>query len=212
MRGIRGIRDVELKRIEQVVHDVERETAGEIVVVIAKRSAPFVGARAAFAFVVGTIEALVLSQLLGDVAAVHPGWVALAVPMFFALGWLIASIPPITRTLAGDRAVDAAVMRGAQIAFLEHGVHATRTRAGVLVYLSLFERRVQVLGDSAVHALVGDAGWAAYAARVGDAMKKRSADDLVTVVRELGITLAKAFPRARDDVNELPDHVRFARG
>lgn len=204
------LRESELKRIEQVVRDVERETAGEIVVVIARKSATFVGARAAFAFVVGTLDALVLSRIL-DRTDVHPGWVALAVPLFFALAWLLASIPPITRALAGERAIDDAVMRAAKIAFLEHGVHATRTRAGVLVYLSLFEKRVQVLGDSAVHALVGDAGWAAYAARVGVAMKKRSTDDLVTVVRELGATLAQAFPRSREDVNELPDSVRLAR-
>lgn len=206
------LRDVELRRIEAVVRDVERETAGEIVVVIAKKSATFVGARTVFAFVVGTLDALVLSQILDRSIALHPGWIALAMPLFFALAYLFASIPLITRALAGQRAIDDAVMRAAKIAFLEHGVHATRTRAGVLVYLSLFEKRVQVLGDSAVHALVGDAGWAAYAARVGNAMKKRSADDLVTVVRELGATLAKAFPRGRDDVNELPDHVRLARG
>lgn len=209
---MRGIRDVELKRIEQVVRDVERETAGEIVVVIARRSAAFVGARALFAFVVGTLDALVLSQIVDRSIALHAGWIALAMPVLFALAYGLASIPLITRALAGERAIDAAVMRAAQIAFLEHGVHATRSRAGVLVYLSLFERRVQVLGDSAVHALVGDDGWTAYASRVGNAMRQRSADDLVTVVRELGATLAKAFPPGRDDTNELPDHVRLARG
>jgi uncharacterized membrane protein len=31
------------------------------------------------------------------------------------------------------------------------------------------------------------------------------------VVRELGVTLAKAFPAGRDDTNDLPDHVRLAR-
>lgn len=202
------MRKVELARIEQVVRDVERETAGEVVVVIAPRSASFVGARALFAFVVGTLVALILSQAVDW--RVHAGWIAISVPLLFAVAYGIASVPVITRILAGDRTIDDAVLRAAKLAFLDHGVHATRTRAGVLVFLSLFERRVQVIGDAAVHALVGDNGWSMYAARVAHAMKQKSADDLVTVVKELGATLAKAFPRTRDDENELPDHVRLA--
>ncbi len=200
---MRTIDPAALARIEAAVSQVERGTAGEIVVVIARRSASFAGARAAFAFAVATVGGVVFSRVLD----VHAGWMALSIPLLMLFAWLLASLAPVTRALVGSVALDDEVVRAAKVAFLDHGVADTRMRAGVLLYVSLFERRVQVLGDSGVHAVIGAAGWSAYADRIGGAMRTSSVDGLVEVVRDLGVMLARSFPPT-DGVNELDDAVR----
>ena len=196
-----------LQRIEAAVKDAERSTAGEIVVVVAPHSASWGAVRTALALPVAALG----GALLDRVVEMDAGWMALAVTTLFVIAWLLAGAGPITRWLAGSGGLDAAVLRAAKVAFVDHGVHATKARAGVLVYLSLLERRVQVLGDAGVHAIVGDAGWASVAARVSGAMKGNNIDALIDVVRDVGATLAKAFPRAPNDENELPDAVRTGR-
>ena len=195
---MRTIDPAALARIEAAVSQVERETAGEVVVVIARRSASFAGARAAFAFAVATVP---VTNVMATVV------MALSIPLLMLFAWLLASLAPVTRALVGSVALDDEVVRAAKVAFLDHGVADTRMRAGVLLYVSLFERRVQVLGDSGVHAVIGAAGWSAYADRIGGAMRTSSVDGLVEVVRDLGVMLARSFPPT-DGVNELDDAVR----
>jgi putative membrane protein len=193
-----------LRGIEQAVREAESKTAGEIAVVIAARSAAWTGERVAFALAAATGLAVLLAVILEP----HPGWVALAFPLLFGIAWWIAGVGPLLRALTGSAALADAVQRAAKVAFVDCGVHATKTRAGVLIYVSLFERRVYVLGDSAVHAVVGDPGWQSWAGRVGSAMKVHDPDALLAVIHDVGATLADKFPRDAHDENELPDAVR----
>ena len=57
----------------------------------------------------------------------------------------------------------------AQAVFHHLGMHKTRHRNGVLVYLALDDRKLAIVGDEAIHARVGDAYWE----RVRDLMTSR---------------------------------------
>ena len=63
-------------------------------------------------------------------------------------------IPTLRRFLVSPDEMDHQVRRRALQAFVEHEVFATRERTGVLLILSLFERRVVVLGDAGINAKV----------------------------------------------------------
>ncbi|MBI1736876.1 MAG: TPM domain-containing protein [Candidatus Rokubacteria bacterium] len=88
------------------------------------------------------------------------------------------------------------------------GMHDTRDRNGVLVYVALADRKLAVIGDEGIHARLGDAYWA----QVRDLMVERfgsgaSREALVGAVAMLGAALAEHFPRRPDDVDELPNRV-----
>jgi uncharacterized membrane protein len=97
----------------------------------------------------------------------------------------------------------------ARAVFHRLGMHRTRRRNGVLVYLALQDRKLAIVGDEAIHARVG----AAYWERVRDLMvgHLRAAaprDAVVNAVEELGRALAEYFPRRPgDDAGELPNEV-----
>jgi len=115
------------------------------------------------------------------------------------LGWL------------GLSANAAAVRRRAEQLFLELGLDRTQARNAVLVYLSVRERAVVVLGDLGIHQRLGASTWESL---VAEALGARGAPGLLErlegMVRNLGTKMAQPFPRGADDVNELPDAPNLA--
>jgi uncharacterized membrane protein len=88
------------------------------------------------------------------------------------------------------------------------GMHRTAERAGVLIYLSVDDRKLAVIGDAGIHARVGQEYWDRLVVRVLAHLREaRPRDGLVDAVREIGAALAANFPRRRDDRNELSDRV-----
>lgn len=79
---------------------------------------------------------------------------------------------------------------------------------GVLLYLSLDERRAEIIADAAIHDRVPDATWgAAMAALVGPLREEHPADGMAAAVGQIGLVLGEHFPRTPGDTNELPDRL-----
>jgi uncharacterized membrane protein len=95
------------------------------------------------------------------------------------------------------------------VAVFEHlGMHRTAARHGVLIYVSVGDHKLAVLGDQGVHERVGQVYWE----RLVDAVlahfrEERPRDGLLHAVAEVGAVLARHFPRRPGDVNELSDQV-----
>lgn len=205
--GDRVLDEAALEKIASAVAEAERGTAGEIVVVAARRSDAWVGARTALGLAAGSIGTVTVSALA---PWVHGMWLGALFPLLFVLGFLVAGLPFVLRALLTDDAIDEAVLRAAKVAFVDHGVHRTVDRAGVLVYISAAERRVQLLGDAGVHKVVGDDGWRRYAQQVVRGLKGHDADELVRVVKDIGGVLASSFPPRAENPDELPNAVRVS--
>jgi putative membrane protein len=191
-----------LARVAAAVAAVERHTAGEVVVVVAQQSATWSGVRGCSALLASSAVAVVGAAFVDDALL---RWLAVAVPATACVAWIAAGW--FVRVLASDDALDGAVASAAKAAFVDTGVSTTTARAGVLIYVSLLERRVHLLADTRAHALVGGAGWSLYARRVATAMKGHAVDELIAVVGEVGETLAGAFPRRDQQENRLQNVV-----
>jgi uncharacterized membrane protein len=94
----------------------------------------------------------------------------------------------------------------ARVVFTALGMHRTAGRNGVLIYVSIEDRKLAVVGDVGVDALVPSTFWTRLCANLATHLRAgRSAEGLVAAVREAGEALRAGFPRAPDDRNELPD-------
>jgi putative membrane protein len=92
--------------------------------------------------------------------------------------------------------------------FFAHGVHLTQARTGVLIYVALLQRQVEIVADAGIHGKVAQSAWDELAGAVTDAAREgRLADGIVDAVRRAGVLLAAHFPPKPDDVNELSDRV-----
>jgi uncharacterized membrane protein len=83
----------------------------------------------------------------------------------------------------------------------------TEENAGVLVYLLLADRDVEIVADRGIDRRVGDAEWQAICARMESAFAEgRFADGVTRGIAEISRLLARHFPRDGATRNELPDH------
>lgn len=191
-------------RIEAAIRDAEKGTAGEIYVVIAH--APHGDP------LVPVLVAAAVALLLPWPLLFLTGLSITAVLTIQAATFIVAAtVLALARLSFGPLAhgfAEGAVRRSARTAFLSHGVHLTEERTGVLVYLALAERQVEIVADRTIHACVDQVVWDEIAAHVTAAAREnRIAEGVVKAVDQAGTVLAAHFPPRPLDRNELPDKV-----
>jgi putative membrane protein len=196
----------EASRVAEHVARAERSTAGEIVVVLAERSAGYERQRVAVSFTATLLTAIALYTF----APVIPElWVLCAEAPIMLLFWWLSGLPVLTRRLVPVGVRREAVRARAEQSFLEQGVTETRERSGVLLFLSEAERRVELLADRGIHERVGTEDWQALVNAVVEAIRTGQAGaGIASAVDAIGARLAQHFPPSLDDVNELPDEPR----
>ena len=210
--------DKELKAVEEAVKEAEQRTSGEIVTYVVQRSASYAVAQ----WRIGASFALLayIVVLIGSMA--YSGWslgwlfslggMGLAVLVSATLGLLIVKfVPGIERIFVGSQSMMEAVRDRSVRAFLEEEVFDTRERTGILIFISLFERRVEVVGDTGINARVKEDEWGHVVEDILLGIRARkTADGLVQAIERCGMLLElKGVELRDDDENELSDSVRF---
>ena len=188
--------------VRRAIADAEGATSAEIVVVVHVESGAYRDSDQRMGLVVAL---LALCVFLYHPAEFDFTYLPLELALSFGIGLLLSlGVPPLRRALTSRRRMDAAVRSAARAAFVERGVHRTRGRTGVLVLVSTFEKRVELVGDVGVDESTITADLRSrFEASVGGNDVGRFAD----AVRELGTALGRRLPRQHDDVNELGDAV-----
>ena len=91
---------------------------------------------------------------------------------------------------------------------MAHGVHLTEARTGVLIYVALADRRVEIVADAGIHSKVDQSAWDELAHDVTAAARDGClVDGVVKAVSRAGALLAAYFPHRPNDRNELSDRV-----
>ena len=105
-------------------------------------------------------------------------------------------------------------VRGADIqtvaarTFERLGMTKTALRNGVLLFIASDDHRFAILGDRGIHEKVPPGFWDEIAAKLTIRFKNGEfTDGIVDAITAAGEKLKQFFPRAADDVNELPDDI-----
>ncbi|WP_263789514.1 TPM domain-containing protein [Salinibacter sp.] len=204
-------------RIRDAVGRAEERTAGEIVPVVVPRSDDY---EVAVWRGIGAVTLLVLMGVLLTLQF-YDGWglgwlfapwgVALSVLVAGTVGGVLARyVYPLQRLLVGSDRLDEIVHRRALQAFVEEEVFDTRDRTGILLFVSLREHRIEVLGDAGINRQVEPDDWANVVARIQRGIQNNNlTDGLVEAVEMCGDLLERKGVDVRpDDENELTDSVR----
>jgi uncharacterized membrane protein len=88
------------------------------------------------------------------------------------------------------------------------GMHKTRARNAVLIFVAPRVHKFAVVGDEAIHKKCGNEFWQRIVEGIRTHFRnEKFSDALVEAVREIGHVLATDFPKTRSDTNELSDDV-----
>lgn len=129
----------------------------------------------------------------------------LAVLKFTAV-LLLLKYRPLRLALTPGATKHRRVRRRAIEVFKAAAERRTIGRTGILIYLSIAERRAEIVADEAIIKVTDDKVWGeAMAALVTEVRAGRPGDGLSAAIEQVGAVLAKHFPRTSEDRNEIPD-------
>jgi len=201
----------EKKEIESCVKEVEKNTSGEIVPMVVSASYHYPMSN--------MIGALIFSLLISIgvtlVFSIRKSWGGATVldlwlfPAVFAVSFLIfhelvKRIPWLKRIFITKTEIDEEVEEAAMTSFYRNGLNNTRDRTGVLIFISVFERRTFVLADEGINAKVDKGVWQEIVDSVVQSIRqRRQTEGICQAVRRCGDLIRKAFPIKADDTDEL---------
>jgi putative membrane protein len=211
-------------RVTAAVAAAERASDGEIVTIVAPRSDAYHD--------VGLHYAVLLMLFVPIWFAVVPqGWIDWAVGTFlgwnfelsrglvmtfmfakmagaFLLVWLLFKWMPLRMALTPSSTKTRRVRRRAVELFRAGTEKRTKGRTGILLYLSLLERRAEIVADEAIHSKVEPDAWGeAMAVLIEEVKAGRTGEGMARAVEKIGAVLAQCLPPTLDNPNELPDRL-----
>ena len=124
----------------------------------------------------------------------------------FTIALLILKWLPLRLALTPATTKHRRVRRRAVTVFRAAAERRTVGRTGVLIYLSMGERRAEIVADEAILKVTDDSTWGeAMAVLLEHVREGRPGDGIVAAIEQVGVVLAEHFPRSDGDVNEIPD-------
>lgn len=212
------------ERVSRAVCKAERETDGEIVTVVSARSDKYHDVGLHYAVLAMLLVPLALGALpqswMDWATGVLLGWnaepnraqvmlflfvkmTAVFLIVRFVLAWF-----PLRMALTPGATKSRRVHRRAVELFRAGCEMKTRGRTGILIYLSLAERRAEIVADQAIAGQVDATAWGeAMAVLVDEVKAGRPGEGLALAVERVGAVLARILPPTLDNPNELPDRL-----
>lgn len=195
----------EKQRLQAKIKEVESQTSGELVTVIARESDPYPYIPLLWAALIAlavppAVTALALPWSLSLVSMIQ---LSLFLVFGIALRWSPLKMRLIPKSVKQRRAA-----RTAREVFLAQGMHHTEDRSGLMIFVSVGEHYVEILADKGINDQVSQEQWDAVVADFVGAIKAgRTAEGFEQAVETCGKLLAEHFPAQPGGKNELPDHL-----
>ena len=206
------------ERIQAAVVNAEGRTSGEIVACLMPQSDSY-----GMAYVRAAILFAAVAALVGfAVHRFYDGWglawlytaAGITATVLFAalLGAFLAYVSPaLRRAMIGTDRLRRMVKLQAYRTFVEEEVFVTDRRTGILIFVSAFEHRVEVLADEGINSVVAQDAWSSIVARMITLLREgKVADGFEQAIRQCGAILREhGLEVRRDDDNELSNELRI---
>lgn len=199
--------DAACDNLAQCVKEIEASTDAELVIIVRGRSGSYAHANYLFGFAVSFI---ILLFVLFSPVDFHPIWIPIDVVIAFVASAFISSRSNFLRRLFSTTKYRSKATRSAAAAmFYEAGIANTNAEMGVLIYLSLLERRLELIADRGVLRKVPPLEWNRELAELHLIGHTPEPKRFMNAIKEFGTLLTSHVPATGENPNELPDLPRF---
>jgi putative membrane protein len=124
----------------------------------------------------------------------------------FTIALLILKWMPLRLFLTPAATKHRRVRRRAIAIFQAAAAGRTAHKTGVLIYLSLAERRAEIVADEAILKVTDEHTWGeAMTLLLTEVREGKVGDGICAAIERVGTVLSEHFPRSADDTNEIPD-------
>jgi putative membrane protein len=196
-------------RIEAAIKEAEASTSGELVPMIVKRSAT-IGHVPVILFCLFTI--LFLISGIAEIQAQYFGdsfyLLLIDIAVFTLLANLVSRFDFVCRQLTSDSDIEQQVRARAELEFFEAGLEKTEDSTGILIFLSLMERKVVVLADKNISGQLPKETWQGVVDLLLKGLRNGGpAKGFEDAIALCGRLLIEQYPIKPGDKNELNDHL-----
>jgi len=202
------LREAALARIEAAVAQAEAKTSCEFVVVLAPASARYEGRALRVGALAAVLTFVVIYWVLRLVYNTRPDALYLlteAMAIGALVAWCCSRLAPLRRLITGALARSQGVTQAAGATFHEQKVAWTKEHNAALLFVSVLEGEARLLGDLHLQQKAGESTLNEIQAALNGASDGDGVALIEQALAKLGDLGAKQFPRAPQDVNELPD-------
>ena len=202
------LNEAEQRTVTETVQAAEKLTSGEIVPMVVSESHTYPVAPIVGGVFFGLPLALLSARLFGGMLWLGTDnmWIFLSFfTVYYVIGYqLVSRFPTLKRFFLSPQRADLAVKRGAAEAFFSEALHNTKEANGILLYVSILERRVWVLADRGINDKIDPQIWQEIVDLVTTGIKGGDPSEaLCSAIRRIGDVLQDHFPIAADDKDEL---------
>jgi putative membrane protein len=191
-------------RIAAAIHAAEKNTSGEFVAVVARASDHYV----LVPLLWSAMLALLFpgACLLGGSAMRWAHIYQIQLLIFIVLAIVLLSVPGLHLRLIPRHVKHARASRLAQAQFYAQGVQLTAHHSGVLLFVSLAERYVEIVADKGIHERLGEEHWKGIIdGFVAEVSRGRVVDGFVAAIGACGAAMAEHYPPDPAETSQLSD-------
>lgn len=213
----------QVKEIESAIREIELKTSAEVVPVVASSSGRYDRAEGVFALLFALLALILAWDSIQKFVSFGENWngpstlnsplplTILVLLVTYSLGIALASRLTFLRLpFVGKREMAQEVESRARETFQKLNLRATDKRIGILIYISLFEHRVHIVGDETINEKLSQNDWEAIRDIIVNGFKKGNpTDGLCAGIRRTGELLTHHFPIEDGDKNELPNKLHL---
>lgn len=200
----------EQEAVRQTVQAVEKTTSGEIAPMVVSASHEYPAAAIVGGLTLAVVPALMMTMTVDYFLWTdwNSLWIFLLMAaLFFPVSsFLIERSLRMKRWFVSESQMALEVQRGAFLSFYQENLHQTREENGVLLYISVFERKAWILGDRGVNGKIAASGWQPLVDNLTQGIRQRKRGEAIChAIEEIGNLLREHFPVKVQDANELED-------
>ncbi|MBX2987099.1 MAG: hypothetical protein KF802_04305 [Bdellovibrionaceae bacterium] len=203
--------EADLAHIEAAVREFESRVSAEIVPMIVRRSS-VIGHLPLTITLILSLTLLIVLWPFHDWVSAHDGalYVPLAMLFFALISFPLSRSHRLQRLLIPDMDEELQVRRRAWSEFMALKMTRTEERRGLLLFVSLMERKVVLLHDEGLAGIVQPADVDAWVSDLARRLKNESWGVALTQgIRQIGESLQKPLPRQAGLTDELGNHLQI---
>lgn len=205
------------QKISEAVSDAESKIHAEIVPVFMTSSDDYTEAKLRGAILGATLTSLSIllyDHLMGwyQLFLLQNDWLFVStIALGGILGYfLFGYIPILKKLLVSKQKMQQTSNAMAERVFGEYKLFETKERNGILIFISLFEHKIEILPDKGIKDKIAKDEWQKVIEEMKPSLRAKQFDEafLSSIAKITQILETYKITRNGDITNELPDHLR----
>lgn len=206
--------------IEEKIRDVEKATSGEIVVAVTPASSRYLDIGISVSAFLSLLSSYICVRIIpqsesGMLSSVYANYLPelmllFSLIFFFVFNLIFFIFPSLKYLFLSKGRKEAEIHKKAEQIFYQNHLDRTLDKTGILILLSLLERRIYILADEGIMSRIGIEGLESYAKVAAINIKKNNAEKgILETIESFEKILKEEFPPRKNNPNELSDRVIF---